>query len=242
MKSLQDRTKNQQPGLRILSAGAPKAGVRRCAEFFFEKTGNPFEIEFATAPAIGIRVSAGTANADIVIAPATMLEGFQEDGIVVDGSVVALGSVSVGVSVRINAPEPDLSSVEKIRQALLAADKLIYNRASSGQQIEKLIDDFGIAKSVTGKTVRTETGASAMEHLARDRSRRAIGFGQIPEIKLHAALGIQLVGPLPRELNLNTSYCAGLSIAAKNTISARTFLTHIGSQKGRNILVESGLE
>ncbi|MEP1207307.1 MAG: substrate-binding domain-containing protein [Rhizobiaceae bacterium] len=232
----------QRSKLRILSAGAPKTGVRLCAEFYSAATGNPFEIEFATAPAICERATAGNANADVIIVPVKALEEFENDGTVVAGSSVPLGSVSAGVAVRNGAWEPDLSSAEEFRQALLAADVLIYNRASSGQHIESLIDDFGLTKEVVEKTVRTDTGAGAMEHLAGDRSERAIGFGQITEIRSQEDLGILLVGSLPEEVNLKTSYCAGLSSTAEKTAEAKALLTHFASQEGQCILFESGLE
>ncbi len=233
---------SQPSNIRILSAGAPKTGVRLCAEAYSAATGNSFDVEFATAPRIRERVAAGTANADVIVAPDTALEEFEAGGAVVAGSRVALGSVSAGVAVRNGAPEPDLSSVEAFRQALLAADVLIYNRASSGQYIETMIERLGMAEAVAEKTVRTDTGAGAMEHLAGNRSERPIGFGQITEIRLQEDLGIHLVGPLPEELGKKTSYGAGLSNAAANTDGARGLLALFASDEGRRILFETGVE
>ena len=58
-------TENQ--AIRVLSAGAPKTGVRKCAETFADNTGQPFEIEFATAPVLKERVESGTADADLLV-------------------------------------------------------------------------------------------------------------------------------------------------------------------------------
>ena len=232
----------QQSKLNILSAGAPKTGVRLCAEFYSTATGNPFEIEFATAPAICERIRAGTASADVIVLPVRTIEEFEKDGTMVAQSTIELGSVSAGVAVRSSTWEPDLSSAEAFRRALLAADVLIYNRASSGRHIETVIDGLGLTQDVIEKTVRTDTGAGAMEHLAGDRSGRAIGFGQITEIKLQESLGIHLVGSLPKDLNLRTSYCAGLSCTAENSADAKTLLAYFASREGRRILLDSGLE
>ena len=228
--------------IRILSAGAPKTGVRLCAEAFSAATGIPFEVEFATAPKIRERVAEGTANADVIVAPAAALEEFEAGGTVVAGSSVQLGSVSAGVAVRNGAQEPDLSSADAFRQALLAADVLIYNRASSGQYVETMIERLGLAEAVAEKTVRTDTGAGAMKHLADDRSARPIGFGQITEIRLQEDLGIHLVGPLPEELGKKTSYGAALSSAAADAEGARGLLALFSSQEGRRILSETGVE
>lgn len=233
---------SQPSKIRILSAGAPKTGVRLCAEAYSAATGSPCEVEFATAPRIRERVAAGTANADVIVAPAAAMEEFEADGAVVAGTGVALGSVSAGVAVRNGAPEPDLTSVEAFRQELLAASVLIYNRASSGQYIETMIERLGIAEAVAEKTVRTDTGAGAMKHLADDASPRPIGFGQITEIRLQEDLGIHLVGPLPDELGKKTSYGAGLSSAAVNADGARGLLALFVSEEGRRILFETGVK
>ena len=55
--------------LRILSDGAPKTGVRLCAEAFSQQSAVSFELEFATAPVIRQRMEEGTANADVLVAP-----------------------------------------------------------------------------------------------------------------------------------------------------------------------------
>ena len=232
---------SEGPKLSILSAGAPKTGVRLCAEAYFAATGRPFEIEFATAPTIGERAAAGDFDVDVVVAPHSTIEKFEIEGVVVAGSVVSLGSVATGVAVRGNKYEPDLSTAEGVRQALLAAEVIIYNRASSGQHIEEMIERLGIAQAVKEKTVRTDTGGEAMERLAGDRSGFPIGFGQITEIKLKENLGIHLAGPLPSELAKSTSYNAGLSSTAANIEDANVLLSIFASREGQRLLFETGV-
>ena len=230
------------PKIRILSAGAPKAGVRLCAEANLRKSGDPFDVEFATAPTIHDRLAAGTAKADVIVAPCPLLEKFAAGGAIVAGSVVELGSVAAAVAVRNGAREPDLGTVEGFRKALLAADVLIYNRASSGQYIGQLIESLGIARSVAGKTVRTDTGRGVMEYLAQDRSERPIAFGQMTEIRLQEHLGIHLVGPLPRKIGKKTSYCAGLAATATDAEAPRRLLELFRAGEGRRILRETGVD
>jgi molybdate transport system substrate-binding protein len=45
---------------------------------------------------------------------------------------VELGRVGVGVAVRAGAPVPDISNTEALKRAILAADSIVYNRASTG--------------------------------------------------------------------------------------------------------------
>ena len=227
--------------IRILSAGAPKEGVRRCAEVFKEKSGADVAIEFATAPVIHERVIGGCANADIVVAPNAAMAGFAEGRQVIADSISVLGSIAAGVAVRDGSPEPDLSGVESFRDALLAVDSLIYNRASSGRSIEAMIDSLGIADAVADKTVRVATGAAVMEYLAGDKRARNIGFGQITEIRLHEHLGVHLVGPLPAEVAKVTTYAAGVFSNASQPERAASLVAFMASPEGKRIFAETGV-
>ena len=129
--------------------------------------------------------------------PPTYDAEFEDAGLVRASPRVVVGSVKAGVAVRAGAPEPDLSSVESFKHALLAADSVVYNQASSGLYIARMIEDLGLAEALEAKTVRVPTGAAVFTHLAESDSPAEIGFGQIPEIRRFADKGVALVGPLP---------------------------------------------
>jgi molybdate transport system substrate-binding protein len=228
--------------VRILSAGAPKTGVRLCAEAYTAASGIAHAIEFATGPVIKERVTAGKAGADLVVAPAPAMEGFAEAEMIAADSVFRIGSVTAGVTVRNGAEDPDISSLDAFRQALLDAEALVYNQASSGQYIATMVDKIGIADQVADKTVRVPNGAAVMEFIAADQRQRVIGFGQITEIRLHEDLGVHLVGPLPEEVGKVTTYSAGLSATAENTEAANALLAFMASEEGQQIFAGTGVE
>ncbi len=227
--------------IRILSAGAPKLGVRRCADEFERANDATVATEFATAPVLRERVEAGTAAADIVVAPVPDLERFAAAGHVVAGSAVEIGSVRAGVAVRTGASLPDMSSAAAFEQALLAADGIVYNEASSGRYIAELLQRLGLADALAAKTVRVPTGAAAMQHLAASRG-TVIGFGQIPEIRRFADEGVTLVGPLPEPLGKTTTYAAGLLSGARQADAARALLAFLAAPDAQALRRAAGLE
>lgn len=227
--------------IRILSAGAPKIGVGRCAKAFTHKTGHEVDIAFATAPALRERLEAGVAAADILVAPAPHMKDYIRDGRIVAGTEVVLGSVAAGVAVRKGAPKPDLSSVESFRQALLAADAVIYNTASSGQFVEGLIERLGLTEALAAKTERVPTGIAVMVRLAEGSAGCEVGFCQITEIRRFADV-VTTVGPLPAAIGKKTTYSAGLLTAAEAVETARALLDFMASPEARRIYAESGLE
>jgi molybdate transport system substrate-binding protein len=227
--------------LRILSAGAPKTGVRLCAEAFARESSTTFELEFATAPVIQQRMEESTADADVLVAPGRVMDELLAADCVEPDSVAELGSVTAGVVVRNGAEEPDLSSVDDFTQALLDADMLVFNQASSGQYIEKMLAGLGIAEQVAAKTVRTKTGAAVMEHLAADTHPRAIGFGQITEIRLKEDLGVHLVGPLPEAIGKVTVYRAAVPVQSRDPELGNALVRFMVSAQGRQLFVSSGV-
>lgn len=227
--------------LKILSAGAPKLGVGRCARAFGRKTGHQVKVAFATAPAIREKLEAGTADADILVAPVPHMEDYVGRGLVVPGTIVPVGTVTAGVAVRRGVPPPDLSSVESFKQALLAADAVIYNTASSGQHIEQLLERLGLAEALAPKTERLPTGTAVMVRLAHGTAPHEIGFGQITEISRFAD-GIELAGALPEAIGRKTSYAAGLLAGPADPEGARALLAFMGSAEARRICAEAGLE
>ncbi|TDI59578.1 MAG: ABC transporter substrate-binding protein [Alphaproteobacteria bacterium] len=232
---------SENRSIRILSAGAPKSGVRLCAEAFFGKTGQPFAVEFATAPVIKERVKTGAANADVLVLPVPAMQGVAGDGFVVADSVSVIGSVTTGVVVRNGAFDPDLTSVETFVAAMLDADRLVYNHASSGQYIADMIDRLGIADQVAARTVLVATGAAIMEFLVEDKGDKTIGFCQITEIKLLEHLGVHLVGPLPEAIGKVTTYAVGLCASAGNSREATSLIEFMAAPEGKRIFVDSGV-
>jgi molybdate transport system substrate-binding protein len=228
------------PAIRVLSADAPKTGLRACAEAVTAGTGQKFEIVLATAPAIRERVVSGTADADILVAPLAFLEDFASAGHVDPRSISVIGSVTVGVVVRNGAREPDLASVEAFTEALLAADSVIYNTASSGLYVASMIEGLGLADRLAAKTVIVRTGAAVMQNLAVDPG-DAIGFGHVTEIRLHDALGTHLVGPLPEAIGRKTPYAAGVSTAAPRPDAARSLIDFMVSADGKALFVATGV-
>jgi molybdate transport system substrate-binding protein len=222
----------------VLSAGAIEPGLRAAAAEFERQTGHTVRISFATAPQIGTRVGGGE-SCDVVIAPPAVLDGLATTGRV--GQRVTVGRVGLGVVVRPGAPVPDISSADALKSSVLAADSLVFNRASTGLYFENLLKRMGIYEMVEARTTRYADGASVLEHVLRGQGRE-IGFGAITEILLYRERGLRLVGPLPAEVQNYTSYAAAPMTAAASAEAAQALVTYLGSPEGKSRFVAAGIE
>jgi molybdate transport system substrate-binding protein len=228
--------------IEVLSAGAVEPGLLPAAEAFRRETGHEAKVRFATAPALRQRLgSAGGERADVVIAPPAVLDEAAKAGRV-DGALrVVVGKVGVGVAVRDGAPQPDVRTVEALKRAVLGADSVVYNRASTGLYLETLFARLGLTDQIAAKSTRYPDGASVMEHLVKG-STREIGFGAVTEILLFRDKGLKLVGPLPAEVQNYTTYAASPVAGSANGEGAKAFVQFLGSPAGRAIFVAHGIE
>ena len=223
--------------IRVLSAGAVEPGLKAAAAAFKKQTGNDVNITFNTAPEIRKRIAGGEAF-DVVIAPPAALEEFA-------GKVAAdranLGRVGLGVAVRPGAAVPDISSGEALKRSVLAAESIVFNRASSGIYFENLLKKMEIYGEVQARTTRYADGAAVMEHVLKGKGRE-IGFGPVTEILQHREKGLNFVGPLPPEVQNYTSYSAAPMTAAANAELAKVLVRFLGSPESKALFVKAGID
>ena len=220
--------------IRVLSGGAIEPGVRPAIAAFERASGHSVALSFATAPQIRERVAAGE-RFDVLIAPPAVLDALAIDA----AQRVPIGSVGLGVAVRPGAAWPDISSSEAFTRALLEADSLVFNRASTGLYFEGLLKKLGIEAATAPKTTRYPDGASVMEHVLGGRGRE-LGIGAITEIMLVRDKGLQFVGPLPPGLQNATSYLAAPAQPAPSE-AVRTFLQHLAGASAQAAYNAAGI-
>ncbi len=227
--------------VKVLSAGAVEPGLHKAVELFEKSSGHKVSIQFNTAPQIAKRMADGYV-ADILIAPPGGLKTYGEQGKVAKDGHVPLGKVGAGITVRPGAPAPDIKTTDALKAAVLAADSLVYNTASTGIYLANLFDKLGVGEQIKAKTTRHANGEAVMEHVIKGKGRE-IGFGAITEIKLYEAKGaLKLVGPLPADVQNYTSYGAALMSNSPSPDAAKAFMTFLATAAAKQAFVSAGVE
>ena len=227
--------------IRILSAGAAQAVVEPVMAAF-KHGGEEFTAEFSAVGAMKARLLAG-APADLIILSASMIDELIEAGHVVSGSRADLGRVGTGVAVRAGSSLPDVRTVEVLRGNLLAATKIVCPdpaAATAGKVVMSALERIGIAGQVGEKLQFFPNGYAAMRWLAGSQGTLEVGITQNTEIK--ANKGVTYVGPLPDELQMKTTYSAGVVARAQNPEGARLFIAQLTGMANRAALKEAGYE
>jgi molybdate transport system substrate-binding protein len=160
------------------------------------------------------------------------------EGRVVADSCVDLARSYVGIAVRAGVTHPDIATEPALRTALLAARSVAYSRiGASGILFAKVIERLGIASEVNAKATIIPQGFTA-ERLVTGEADLAIQ--QISELKQVA--GIEVVGPVPRELQTPAVFSAGRMAASGKAELSDRLLRFLASPEVAPVLRESGLE
>jgi len=227
--------------LRILSAGAAQAVVEPVMAAF-KQEGHGFKAEFGAVGAMKARLLEG-ATADLIILSSAMIDELIGAGHVVAGSRADLGRVGTGVAVRAGSPLPDVRTVDVLRGNLLAATKIVCPdpaTATAGKIVMSALERMGIADQSRPKLRFFPNGYAAMSWLAASGGALEVGITQNTEIK--ANKGVTFVGPLPDELQMKTTYSAGLAARADDAEGARSFIARLTGSANRAALKAAGYE
>ena len=223
----------------ILSAGAIEPALVKAAENFQNKNGCIVNIQWATTPAIKKIIAEGK-RFDLLVIPPDALNDFKQSGLVDASSKAFLGQVGVGIAVRDNAPLPQIESVDALIKSLMMAEKVIYNRASSGIYMHELFQSMNILEAIQDKLIRFDNGPTMLERLIHGHHNE-FGFCASVEILMYKDKGLKLAGLLPLEIQRFTQYWAVPFSQGFNRDGAISFLSYLSSQESKKIFLSFGI-
>lgn len=183
------------------------------------------------------RVMAGEVF-DLVVLASDAMHKLAAAGKLVPGSVVDLVHSGVAVAVPAGAPQPDIGSEDAVRQAVLAAPTLSYSTGPSGVALAALFERWGIAETVRERIVQAPPGVPVGTLVARGEV--ALGFQQLSEL-LHVP-GITVLGPLPPEIQITTTFSAGVCTNAAQPEAARALIAFMASGAAAEAKRRQGME
>jgi molybdate transport system substrate-binding protein len=129
------------------------------------------------------------------------------------------------MAVRSGTPHPAIDSGDAVKAAVLAARTLGYSTGPSGSYLLSLFERWGIAQQLAPRIVQAPPGVPVAALVARGEVE--LGFQQLSEL-MHVP-GIDVLGPLPDDVQSMTVFCGAVSTASEQPAQAAALLRFLAS-------------
>jgi molybdate transport system substrate-binding protein len=224
--------------IKVLSATAMKEVLGALASQIEHATGCKLAVTCTTSGGVAKRIAGGE-HADLIILAATEMNELVRQGLA--GSTIEIARSNIGVGVRKGAPKPDISSAEAFGRALLAAKTVAYTDpaagGASGTYLAGLLERMGITNKIATKLAAG--GPDGLVGTIVARGDAEIGLHQIPEL---IAAGVDVVGPLPPDIQKPTVYAAGIPATAQQADASKVVIAFLSTPSVAAVVKAHGMD
>ncbi len=230
-------TTAQRGQLAIICTMSCKEALIELVPVFERESGYGVDVTYGAGPELAKKIRGGV-RADIFVGPEEFSGSLIDEGRLVGSTRTAFAHSSAVVAVKAGGSKPDISSAEKLKEALLAAKAVCYSGGASGIHFVQACERLGIAELVAAKLVKPRPGEMVGPVLVRGDA--DIGVQQPAE--LLPVPGVEILGPLPPELRQTIVYGATVFTGSTQHDGNQAFVAFMRSPAAREVLHETGLD
>ncbi len=236
-----------QTEVTLIAPGGIRAPIEQLIPGFEKMTGYKVNATFGSGGGTKQQVISGEVfDVPIVQPPLPVVIA---SGNVVESTATPLASVAVGVAVKKGAPRPDLSSAESVKKMLLSAKSIVCpdaaTGAAAGVSINAMLKQMGIDDQIEPKLKRPKgngpggAGGGLVVSSMVAKGEAEIGMTFISEMN---DPGIDIVGPLPRDVIPWTPLVGFVSAHSKNPEAAKALLKYLSSPAADAVYKSLGMQ
>jgi molybdate transport system substrate-binding protein len=230
-----------EPGTRNVITGISSMAMRNVlaelGDAYEQQSGQPVSVVSVGGVDAARRVDDGEAF-DFVVLAANVIEQLAAGGRVDVGSRTDLARSAVAIAVTAGATRPDVSSESAIRDAVVRARSIGYSTGPSGAHLVRLFERWGIADAIAPRIVQASPGFPVGTLVARGDVE--LGFQQLSEL-MHLP-GIDVIGLLPAEIQVETVFSAAVCTASNCPAAAKAWLSFLASPEADAAKRRHGME
>jgi molybdate transport system substrate-binding protein len=235
--SLFGQSASKQP-IHVFASNGMKAVILDLQPQAERALARPMTIDFGSTTGLLAKINAG-APFDVAILTSDAIANLANENKLAAATRTDLSRCGVGFAVRAGAPKPDIGTPEAMKQALLKAKSIAYAKdGASRPTVEKMFDRLGIAAELKSKLVLTTGSGPAMEAVASGQT--AVVLTLISE--LMPVHGIDIVGPLPADLQGYVSFGAAANSKTPNAEAARALIAQLKAPAAAAVYKAKGME
>jgi molybdate transport system substrate-binding protein len=226
--------------IRVMSGGAPKEVFAQLTPMFEQQTGNKVVFVYDVLTALREKIAAGE-KADVLVMPVPMLDGYARDGKLRANTESTFGTVGISAVVKQGAPQPDISTKEKFREAMLSARSIVHatpGKTPSGTHMGKVMEQLGIADAVAKKVVHRPALEGGVQLVAEGQA----DIGIYPASEVANVKGVTIIGSLPGGIELNIVYGGAATADSAAGEAAAAFVRFMAAPENRSVWKHAGFD
>ncbi len=223
--------------IRVLCMPGMHASMDELGPQFEAATGHKLSIRFGLPSQSREALDSGAF--DLAVLNTRDIDDLVRQNKIIPATRADIARMGIGVAVRSGAPKPDISTVEAFKRTLLNAKSISYTKDSlTGIYLANLMERLGIAEDMKPKTKLMGGGGQNPRAVAAGEVE--LGLSVIGDILPIA--GVELLGPLPPELQQYAVVTGGVGTTAKEPEAAKTLIRFLLAPAAAPILKAKGLE
>jgi 4-carboxymuconolactone decarboxylase len=221
--------------LTVLSSNATKALIEELRPQFENTSGRKLTLKFANSADLRARIEKGEVF-DVAVMTAPLVGDLVAAGKLASSSRADIARAGVGMAIHPLATKPDISTLDTLKGALITARSITYvEQGATAAILRSIFARLGLAELMNAKTVYADSAAHAVA-----AKKAELGFTQISEI-LNVP-GATLAAPLPPEVQVYTTFAAGVSANSADADAARAFIAFISGPQATDVIRQKGME
>jgi molybdate transport system substrate-binding protein len=146
---------------------------------------------------------------DLVVLASDAIDRLMVAGKLLPGSRVDLVHSGVSIAVLTGEALPDIATEQALRQTVQARGRIGFSTGPSGVALQRLFATWGLTDELADRLVQAPAGVPVASLVATGEV--DLGFQQLSEL-LHVP-GITIVGPMPPEVAIVTTFSAAVCVA-----------------------------
>jgi molybdate transport system substrate-binding protein len=226
--------------LKLLGPVSLRVALPELLPRFEKQSGLKVTVGYDTLGAITKRVLEGEV-VDVAMVSPTQHEDLRKQSKFIEGSRVEIARVGFTIFVKIGTSRPDVSSVDALKQTLLAANSIVLGDPAAGGgagvYTANLMQRLGLAADIKAKTRLVRSGTEVAETVAKGDAQIGIGIASDAAI----IPGLEAF-PLPAAAQSYSVYVAGISSGSAKIEAAQALIGFLTSDAVKQALAARGFE
>ena len=224
--------------IKVLSSNAMTETMNELTPQFEKLTGHKLLGVYEPTNLILERLKRGEA-ADVVILIKPNLTALMKNKGAREGTAVDLAKTALNLAMKSGGAKPDISTKESFRKAMLVSESIAISKVgASGIQFKRALESEGVLTQVQPRLLEIDGAEKVGVYVMDGRAQYAVQM----KSELLPVEGIEIIGPLPGDLNFEIVLTAAVSATAKNEAPAAELIKFLSAPTAAPTYKRTGME